>query len=162
MHAAASLSTLIRWRIRWTVAAGVVLLGLVSASPAAAQPSRQVNVIVQFRAGTSQAAALRTVAAAGGRNASAIPVIHGVSARMTARAARRLGRRAAVRAVSRNMRIKPQSRDYADPAKLATSFIQSTHTEHVWDKATGAGVGVAVVDTGIAGDLPDFQTSSTD
>src|SRR4051795_11636290 len=172
---AASLFVPIRWRIRWIVVAGGLLLGLAPSAPAAAadpelarvdahQPSSQVGVIVQFRAGVSQASAQRVVTAAGGRDASAIPVIHGVSARMPARAARRLARRASVRAVSLNMRIKPQSNDYPDPNKLATSFIQSTHSENLWgkDKATGEGIGVAVVDTGIAGDLPDFATSATD
>ena len=81
-------------------------------------------MIVQFRAGVSQASAQRVVTAAGGRDATAIPVIHGVSARMPARAARRLAHRASVRAVSLNMRIKPQSNNYPDPNKLATSFIQ--------------------------------------
>src|SRR3954452_10802889 len=170
---AASLFVPIRWRIRWIVVAGCLLLGLASAAPAGAadpalarvaahQPSRQVSVIVQFRAGVSQASAQRVVTAAGGRDATAIPVIHGVSARMPARAARRLAHRASVRAVSLNMRIKPQSNNYPDPNKLATSFIQSTHSENLWGKATGEGVGVAVVDTGIAGDLPDFATSATD
>src|SRR3954467_333966 len=83
---AASLFVPIRWRIRWIVVAGCLLLGLASAAPARAahpapargaapQPSRQVSVIVQFRAGVSQAAAARVVASVGGRDASAIPVI---------------------------------------------------------------------------------------
>ena len=32
----------------------------------------------------------------------------------------------------------------------------------MWDEGTGAGVGVAVLDTGIAGDLPDFRTTMSD
>ena len=162
MFAAVPLRAPLRRRIRWMgLAVGVLLVALLPTAQAAARP---VSVIVQFRAGVSQAAAIKTVKAAGGRSVLAVPVIHGVSARMTARAARRLAHRSGVRAVSRNMRIKPQSRDYPDPNKLATSFIQSTDSQDVWtkDKATGEGVGVAVVDTGIAGDLPDFATSSTD
>ena len=31
--------------------------------------------------------------------------------------------------------------------------------ERAWQRATGSGVGVAVIDTGIAGDLPDFTTA---
>ena len=53
-----------------------------------------------------------------------------------------------------------------DPAALATAFDQSTRTTMVWtdnrSPTTGDGVAVAVIDTGIAGDLPDFQVSSTD
>ena len=45
------------------------------------------------------------------------------------------------------------------PATLATSFDQSTGATRLWNRSTGAGVGVAVIDTGISGDLPDFRTS---
>ena len=40
--------------------------------------------------------------------------------------------------------------------------MQSSGLEPTWAKTTGAGVGVAVIDTGIAGDLPDFRVSETD
>jgi serine protease AprX len=81
---------------------------------------------------------------------------------MSARAAHRLERRAGVRAVSLNMRVRSQSHDVPDPNRLVTSFVQSLRLDHVWRKATGEGIGVAVVDTGIAGDLPDFETSDKD
>jgi serine protease AprX len=37
-------------------------------------------------------------------------------------------------------------------------FLKSIRADSAWSRATGRGVGVAVIDTGIAGDLPDFQT----
>jgi serine protease AprX len=37
-------------------------------------------------------------------------------------------------------------------------FLKSIRADTAWARATGRGVGVAVIDTGIAGDLPDFQT----
>ena len=37
-------------------------------------------------------------------------------------------------------------------------FLKSIRADAAWARATGRGVGVAVIDTGIAGDLPDFQT----
>jgi serine protease AprX len=52
--------------------------------------------------------------------------------------------------------------------ELATSFNQSVQSVDVWsgkgaaNVATGNGLGVAVVDTGVAGDQPDFRTSSND
>ena len=48
------------------------------------------------------------------------------------------------------------------PDQLPTSYLVSTNAYKVWDKGTGAGVGVAVLDTGIAGDLPDFRASQSD
>ena len=38
-------------------------------------------------------------------------------------------------------------------------FIRAIRADTAWSRATGRGVGVAVIDTGIAGDLPDFQTA---
>src|SRR5215208_5974122 len=56
-----------------------------------------------------------------------------------------------------------QARDY-DPTLLNTYELLSQPTvnavqaNRAWYRATGRGVGVAVIDTGIAGDLVDFQT----
>jgi serine protease AprX len=56
-----------------------------------------------------------------------------------------------------------QARDY-EPTILNTYKLLSQPTVNAvqankaWSRATGRGVGVAVIDTGIAGDLPDFQT----
>ncbi len=43
-------------------------------------------------------------------------------------------------------------------SKLAQPMIRSIRADRAWYRATGRGVGVAVIDTGIAGDIPDFQT----
>jgi serine protease AprX len=40
-------------------------------------------------------------------------------------------------------------------------FLKSIRADAAWARATGRGVGVAVIDTGIAGDVPDFQTPRT-
>jgi serine protease AprX len=53
--------------------------------------------------------------------------------------------------------------DYEVPLLNAVSrvdqpFLRSIRADAAWSRATGRGVGVAVIDTGIAGDLPDFQT----
>jgi serine protease AprX len=53
--------------------------------------------------------------------------------------------------------------DYEVPLANAVSrvdqpFLRSIRADSAWSRASGRGVGVAVIDTGIAGDLPDFQT----
>jgi len=56
-----------------------------------------------------------------------------------------------------------QARDY-DPTLLNTykllaqPTVSAVQANRAWYRATGRGVGVAVIDTGIAGDLVDFQT----
>jgi serine protease AprX len=41
--------------------------------------------------------------------------------------------------------------------RLSQPFHHSTQVDRAWRRAAGRGVGVAVIDTGIAGDLPDFR-----
>ena len=55
-----------------------------------------------------------------------------------------------------NGTTKPQSSGFKANG-LATSYNQSVNTPQVWNHATGRGVGVAVIDTGIAGGLADFR-----
>ena len=43
-------------------------------------------------------------------------------------------------------------------ARVDQPFLKSIRADAAWTRATGRGVGVAVIDTGIAGDVPDFQT----
>jgi serine protease AprX len=43
-------------------------------------------------------------------------------------------------------------------SKLAQPMVHSIRADRAWNRVTGRGVGVAVIDTGIAGDVPDFQT----
>jgi serine protease AprX len=42
--------------------------------------------------------------------------------------------------------------------RLAQPMVHAIRADRAWYKSQGRGVGVAVVDTGIAGDIPDFQT----
>src|SRR5205085_1994311 len=50
-----------------------------------------------------------------------------------------------------------------DPAALGTAYNQSIRADKAWASGyTGKGVGVAVIDTGIQGNLPDFQVSQSD
>jgi serine protease AprX len=47
----------------------------------------------------------------------------------------------------------------ASLSRNAQPFVHAVGADSAWLRATGKGVGVAVIDTGIAGDLPDFRDS---
>jgi serine protease AprX len=162
-----------RRRAGATLAAALFALG--GAVPAhAAQASRTrhtTEAIVQFERGTSRDARLRAVRAVGGRVVRDLHLIRGLGVRLPDGGERRLARVAGVRAVTPNAAMRPAETGTGrysawNPAALATAFVQSTRVDKVWTSprtyATGDGVTVAVIDTGIAGGLPDFATSSAD
>jgi serine protease AprX len=127
---------------------------------AANDPDRSVEAIVQLHRQIDPASVREAVNAAGGRVTGELDVINGLAVRISAGEVQRLADDARVRAVSLNARVKQNA---IDPSLLATSFNQSIRSADVWNRPlTGKGVGVAVIDTGIAGDLADFRTSQTD
>ena len=126
---------------------------------AAGSPRRRVEVIIQLRPGVSAAQGRALVRSLGGQPGLDLHIINGLSARLAAGAARRLAASPLVHAVSLNAAIRDTTLTDPTPWTLATSFDQSTGASRLWYRSTGAGVGVAVIDTGIDGDLPDFQTS---
>ena len=131
------------------------------ASMAATSPQRGVEVIVQFETGVNEPAARDAIRVAGGFDGRAVPLINGVAARMTAGEAERLSWDTRVRAVSLNAAVEGEAA--LDPTKLGTSYVHSIRAERMWNAGwTGKGVGVAVLDTGIQGDLPDFRRSEAD
>ncbi len=124
-------------------------------------PAERIGVIVQLRAGASAIEAMRSVRAAGGSTTGRLLVINGFGARLSAAAGLRLSRRADVRVVSLDGRVAPQSIRASD---LDAAYPFSTGAAESWNAsvpATGKGIGVAVIDTGIAGDLPDFRVSGS-
>jgi serine protease AprX len=128
---------------------------------ASKHPGRQVEVVVQFHPGSDPAAARTLVRSVGGSVTRELPIIAGLGVRLTAAEAQRLSGNDAVRTVSLNAAVENEGT--VDPAALATAYNQSIRAERAWAAGqTGKGVGVAVVDTGIAGDLPDFRVSQSD
>jgi serine protease AprX len=132
---------------------------------ASAHPGQNVEVIVQFDRGVSAARGRALVRSVGGRPGVGLSIINGMSARLTAAASRRLAASSLVHAVTLNSVIKESS--YGGPSgpppwALSSTFDQSVRAPRMWRHSTGAGVGVAVIDTGITGDLPDFRTSQSD
>jgi serine protease AprX len=134
----------------------VLVVALLAAVPATAAAKPRANYIVQLRPGASDAQGRAAVRAAGGRVTGAVRIIHALAARLPARAAERLAGEPAVRALTRNGRVRPQDGG-PDSSRLQTTYPLSVQAPSVWPGATGQGVGVAVIDTGIAGGLPDFQ-----
>jgi serine protease AprX len=119
--------------------------------------------IVQFRPGVSAEAQARAVRAAGGHLTRDLHVINAVAARIDRRAADRLAGDPGVAQVTRAGRVHSTATTLVDTSRLATSYTDSVFASKLWNGSglTGKGVGVAVIDTGIAGDLPDFRVSAT-
>jgi serine protease AprX len=182
----------IRWtearRIRWamfgmsaaisagllalTVVAAIQLPGSVAkADPtggmsitqlAVGAPDRHVDVIVQLERGTSVAQGTALVRAAGGHVTRDLHIINGLGAELSAAAAASLTGKAGVKSVSLNGAVAPSK---IDTSELATAYTDSIRAHQVWNAKNGSageGVGVAVIDTGIQGDLPDFRVSQSD
>ena len=116
-------------------------------------------MIIQLTRDVNVAQGRALVRALGGRPGMDLHIINGLSARLTAGNARRLASSPLVHAVSLNAAIRDTTLSDPNPWTLATSFDQTIGATKLWGRSTGAGIGVAVIDTGISGDLPDFQTS---
>ncbi len=130
-------------------------------------PSKRVEAIVQYRKNVGPAEAHRVARAYGARVTGDLHIINGLALRMSAGAAAKLGEDHRVRVISLNAQARQNGGQSLPSTLLAgllkTSYPNSVQAPDVWNKgATGSGIGVAVVDTGIAGDLPDFRTSQTD
>ncbi len=146
---------------------GVAALGEgpspVLASTAERHPAKNVEVIVQLRQGVDVTAAKELVSSAGGKVTRDLELINGFGAKLRAGAAVKLAESTLVRTVTVNAAVVKTSLDLTEAAKLGSAYNQSIRAPKVWNEGyTGKGVGVAVIDTGIAGDMPDFRVSQSD
>lgn len=137
-------------------------LGAGVAAAAKAHPARALEVIVQARGDGSRARA--AVAEAGGVVVQELPLIDGFAARLPARAAAALRFCPGVRVVSLDAGVQATALSggaaNTSATNLGTNYDAAIQAPQAWSMgASGTGVGVAVVDTGIAGGLPDFQVS---
>jgi serine protease AprX len=132
---------------------------------AATHPDRSVDAIVRLSDGSSPAAGRALIRSHGGRVTGDLHIIDGLAARLTARDAARLARDRTIEGVSVNAPVAPQS---VATNNIRTAYPFASSAPSVWNgtggtpSATGRGVGVAVIDTGIDGSLPDFRTSVAD
>ena len=160
----------IGWRTRLTaVALGAAVVPFVIAGPAAhAAPSAQarlasaakkapkakVTAIVQFKADYSEKQATKLVHNHGGKVVSKIALIHGLAVKVSAKQAKILASNKHVVGLTLNSRVHSTGLS-AD--SLATTYPKTVRADKLWQRGiTGKGVGVAVIDTGVAGNLPDF------
>ena len=129
-------------------------------SLARTQPGQTVQVIVQMRRGYTPQQGAALVRAADGSPSRAVRIINGFGARMTAASAVSLASQPGVRAVTLDGAIRSTA---VDQKRLRTAYTHSIGAFKAWnretDAVTGKGVGVAVVDTGVDGTLPDFRVS---
>jgi serine protease AprX len=126
------------------------------AGVAARTPGRTVEVIVQLQAGAAQDLVRARIAASGGAVFDQVPLINGLGVRMPAADAAALADTPGVRAVSLNAKVV--STGALQPGKLASAFNQSIRAQKAWEEGyTGKGIGIAVIDSGLAGGLADFR-----
>jgi len=140
------------------------------ATLAAHHPGTVVEAIVQFNGPVTQAKAQSDATRVHGRLIGNLPIIHGLALKLTAAEARSLAASPDVHAVSLNTTVTPQSLPYGhlpfpmtglgvSGAQLQTTYDQTLGVLPLWKVGvTGTGVGVAVVDTGVDGSLPDFAS----
>jgi serine protease AprX len=143
-------------RIRWAVLCLALVAAVLPAGTALAAPRAQV--IVQLDAGVSAAAVEAQVRQWGGTVTGELPIINGFAAELSDGAAASLQRVDGVRAVTHNSRMKPQGD--INSHELRTAYPVAVAAPDAWNlgfNARGAGVGVAVIDTGIAGQMKDFE-----
>jgi serine protease AprX len=134
----------------WTsqVSAGVLDPGLSAAGDAL------TKVIVTAGAGVSAAA--RAVSGLGGHVTARLDLVGGVSASVPASLLDDLAGVPGVTAVTADSPVRFENMTY-DEATSASSFVKSTKASTAWSAGNlGAGVGVAVLDTGIS-QMKDFE-----
>ncbi len=138
------------------------------AAIAAQHPNQVVQTIVQFKAGVNTERARWDVLRAQGKVFGTLHIINALAVKLPAERARWLAANPDVHAVSLNGVVKTQSYigSFSPISGYLLGQLQNTYDQTMnilpaWTRGvTGAGVGVAVIDTGIDGDLPDFQASN--
>jgi serine protease AprX len=136
------------------------------ATLAAHRPSAPVQAIVQFNGTVTPAKAESDAAGVHGRVIGNLPIIHGLALSLTAAQAQALAANPDVHAVSLNTTVNTERLPFhmmrgqpLSTTQLQTTYDQTLGVLPLWKfGVTGTGVGVAVVDTGVDGALPDFAT----
>lgn len=156
--AVAAFATVVPFAVTSTAAHAAPTAQARLATAAAKTPNRTVTAIVQFKPTLSEKAATKLVRAHGGKVTSKVPFIHGLAVKLPAKQAKVLAKDAKVLGLTLNARVHSTG---LDANQLATSYPKTTRADKLWQRGiTGAGIGVGVIDTGIAGDQPDFKDAA--
>jgi serine protease AprX len=127
------------------------------ASVAKKHPHRKVVAIAQFEFGVSERKARAVVRFHRGRVIERLPAINGFAIKLPARRARALLRSKRVLNATLNTRVHSTG---VDAGSLATNYPKTIGADKLWAAGiTGKDVGVAVIDSGIGGDMPDFENA---
>jgi serine protease AprX len=147
----------------WTVLAALAAAALLASvlpqrAPAAREAgSSSASVIVRFAPEVPAAQRAAAVRAAGGAVTHDLHLIDGLGVRLPVEAIARLRGVDGVRSVSLARPVASRGRPAAaEPAAAYPAAVGARRTG-----LTGAGVGVAIIDTGVDAGLPDFQVSRT-
>ena len=175
----------LRFAVALTVVLGLLLV--LQAHDASALDDTADEYIVQMESGYSPAQGEQIVAELGGQVTTPdLPVINGFGAMLQDDVAEELESRPSVRdvtlnssttlgdetvsgggrcpvadATTRATTLRPNTLDVSPLVSLPLlrqPLQYTVRADKAWWRGSGRGVGVAVVDTGIAGDLPDFYT----
>jgi serine protease AprX len=139
----------------WSVAQAAPTARAHLTSVARQSPNRKVVAIVQVKPGLSERAARALVRSHHGRVTKRLPAINGFAVKLPAREAKALRNSRHVLNVTLNTRVRGTG---VSGGSLATTYPKTVGADALWAAGiTGKGVGVAVIDSGISGDLTDFK-----
>ena len=130
-------------------AVALACAGVAGATPAHAAENTQAVVVE----GSSVGAAAHAVAGVGGKVDAELPIVSGVAAHVSPAGMNALDADASV-VVTPDVTMHPTS-DSFDPSAVDTQ-LAAVQPSANWSRGAGTGVGVALVDTGVA-DTPDLH-----
>jgi serine protease AprX len=186
----AELTIVFRLRFAVAITAAICLLFVFTTADAGARQARAEYIVQMDKGTSPAAGKRLVRKLGGRVTSDSLRLINGFGASLSKRAAARLSKHPRVESVSLNTRMAMSSTDVSGgytcptadattlPAKVIGSgrtyepsivsaitrlgqpMLNAVEADKAWWRATGRGVGVAVIDTGVAGDLQDFQRLS--